>query len=102
MTMLTRFEAEIEFDLDQPVLAQRSCRGMQRAGETKACRSHCNAIGQEFAEAVFQLPSLDTAAEAYSASERPVASTSQTCERAVLNEGIASLADGAKHRVRGG
>ena len=101
MTLLTRSEAEIEFDLDPPVLAQRSSGSMQRAGEKKACRSHCNAIGQEFLEAVFQLPSFGASVEAYSASERPVVSASQTCERAVLNAGIASLAGGTKHGFRG-
>ena len=102
MTLPTRFEAEIEFDLDSTVLAQRSCGSIQRAEKMKACRSHCDAIGQEFSEAVFQQASFSIAAEAYSASERPMVSSSQTCEQTVLNAGIASLADGAKHRVRGG
>ena len=102
MTMLTHSEMEIEFDFDPCVVAAQLCRGVQPAEEMEACRSVCDAIGREFAEAAFQLLSSGTLGAAFSAFERQVMTASQACVRAVLKAGIESLDDGARHVFRGG
>ena len=72
MTMLTHSEVEIDFDFDPCVVADQLCRGVQPAEEMEACRSLCDAIGREFAEAAFQLLSSGTLGAAFSAFERQV------------------------------
>ena len=69
MTMLTHSEVEIDFDFDPCVVADQLCRGVQPAEEMEACRSLCDAIGREFAEAAFQLLSSGTLGAAFSAFE---------------------------------
>ena len=102
MTMLTHSEVEIDFDFDPCVVADQLCRGVQPAEEMEACRSLCDAIGREFAEAAFQLLSSGTLGAAFSAFERQVMTASQACVGAVLKAGIESLDDGARHVFRGG
>ena len=102
MTILTHSEMEIDFDFDPCVVAAQLCRGVQPAEEMEACRSVCDAIGREFAEAAFQLLSSGTLGAAFSAFERQVMTASQACVRAVLKAGIESLDDGARHVFRGG
>ncbi len=76
--------------------------GVPPVEEMEACRSLCDAIGREFADAAFQLLSSGTLGAAFSAFEHQVMSASQACVRAVLKAGIESLDDGARHVFRGG
>ena len=91
MTMLTHSEVEFEFDFDPRVVADQLCGGAQPVEEMAACRSLCDAIGREFADAAFQLLSAGTLGSAFSAFEHQVMTASQACVRAVLKAGIESL-----------
>ena len=91
MTMLTHSEVEFEFDFDPYVVANQLCGGVPPVEEMEACRSLCDAIGREFADAAFQLLSSGTLGAAFSAFEHQVMSASQACVRAVLKAGIESL-----------
>ena len=101
MTTATLSAVEIEFDFDPYVVADQLCGGVQPAEEMEACRSLCDAIGREFADAASQLPSSGTFGAAFLAFERQVMSASQACVRAVLKAGIESLDDSARHVFRG-
>ena len=102
MTMVTLSEVEFEFDFDPYVVANQLYGGVPPVEEMEACRSLCDAIGREFADAAFQLLSSGTLVSAFSAFERQVMTASQACVRAVLKAGIESLDDGARHVFRGG
>ena len=54
MTMVTLSEVEFEFDFDPYVVANQLCGGVPPVEEMEACRSLCDAIGREFADAAFQ------------------------------------------------
>ena len=102
MTMLTPSEIEFHLDFDPLVVMDQMCGRAQPIDEMEACRSLCDAIGREFADAAFQLLSSGTLGSAFSAFEQQVMTASQACVRAVLKAGIESLDDGARHVFRGG
>ena len=102
MTMLTHSEIEFHLDFDPLVVMDPMCGRAQPIDEMEACRSLCDAIGREFADAAFQLLSSGTLGSAFSAFEQQVMTASQACVRAVLKAGIESLDDGARHVFRGG
>ena len=102
MTMVTLSEVEIELDFDPYVVADQLCGGVPPVEEMEACRSLCDAIGREFADAAFHLLSSGTLGAAFSAFEHQVMFASQACVRAVLKAGIESLDDGARHVFCGG
>ena len=75
-----------------PLLLRTNFAGRaQPVDEMEVCRSLCDAIGREFADAAFQLLSSGTLGSAFPAFEQQVMTASQACVRAVLKAGIESL-----------